>query len=525
MVAVSPYDTALKLQRPAPGHVRPGQFNQDRIQAYATYEDIWNNVNEAFDALLRSGDDPLARRYIPAVRSLIEATNRYLAHGFEIGWDPEPGTEVDDDAMNLLRSNMGALWRREEVPIKFLSMKRWMLIKGDALLLISADPAKEQGARIRITEIQPEQYFPIIDPSDGERVTGVYLASIVKNDDGDDIIQRIEYQKLNEQTAANFGGAVGQIGYRVGFFSLTGWDDRPGEDGQDLEPVDPPSWGNTPEWAVLRAGVVLPTQITSIPVYHFRNNRRGGPVGAFGLSEVQGLESILAGIIQNTTDEDLAVALQGLGVYWTDSGRPRDANGREIGWEIGPASMVELEKDGKMGRVDGVGSVQPIQDHMGGMMTAAREATAVPDVAIGRINTNVALSGVALRIEFMPILAKNAEKEEELTSKLTHLLHDLLTMWMPAYEAYTPPLVSPSVHFSDPVPIDRAAVLAEIIQMVQQNIVSREWAQKELSERLGYDFPDNMLATIATEQQELLDATGARIDAAANGTDDGDTTA
>jgi hypothetical protein len=517
MVAVSPYSTALKLNRPAPSHVRPGQFDQDRITAYATYEDIWNNVPEAFEALLRSGDDPLARRYIPAVRSLIEATNRYLAHGFEIGWDPIPGVTLDDDSMNELRAVMGALWKREEVPIKFLSMKRWSLIKGDALLMISADPGKLPGSRLRIREIEPDQYFPILDPSDDERVLGVYLASIVQDDDGDDIVQRIEYIKVTAENAQTLGGAPNQIWYRVGFYTLTGWDDRPGEEAQELEPAAPPSWANAEGWDLLKQGVVLPPLITSIPVYHFRNSRRGGKVGAFGLSEVQGLESILAGITQNTTDEDLAVALQGLGVYWTDSGRPRDAAGREVNWEIGPASMVELEKEGKMGRVPGVGSVQPIQDHMSHMMTAAREATAVPDVAIGRINTNVALSGVALRIEFMPILAKNAEKEEELTSKLTHLLYDLITMWMPAYEGYTPPQVVPTVHFSDPVPIDRAAVLAEVLQMVAAQVVSRDWAQQELSERLGYVFPENMLAAVVAEQDQLLDSTGARIDAAANG--------
>jgi hypothetical protein len=39
-----------------------------------------------------------------------------------------------------------------------------------------------------------------------------------------------------------------------------------------------------------------------------------------------------------------------------------------------------------------------------------------------------------------------------------------------------------------------------------------------LAKRLGYQFPAGMLASIVNEQTELLDVTGARIDAAAEGT-------
>jgi hypothetical protein len=517
MVAVNPYATALALNRPAPTHVRPGVYDADRVRSYYTYEDVWNNVPDAYAALLREGDDPLARRYIPAVRSIVEATNRYLGHDLAVTWEPILGAEVDEQAMLDWGAYYTALTAREELGIKFLSMKRWWLIKGDSLLAIGADPLKEQGSRLRLTEIEPEQYFPIIDPADASRVSGCYLASIVKDEAGEDIVQRIEYHKLDAVTGPALGGVPGQIFHRVGFFELTGWDDRPGDDPQDIAEVDPPPWASDESWAELLAGVVLPPLITAIPVYHFRNNRRGGAAGSYGTSEIQGLESIFAGIIQNTTDEDLAVALQGLGVYWTDSGRPRDSNGRDLPWEIGPASMIELEKDGKLGRVDGVGSVQPIQDHMNFMTNSARESSGVPDIAVGRIDAQAAQSGVALRIEFMPILAKNQEKEEELISKLTHMLHDLLTMWVPAYEQITPPLLQPVVTFGDPIPTDRAATLAEILQMVAAKVVSIEWAQTELANKLGYVFPTNMLAAIVAEDAQLLDATGARIDAAANG--------
>lgn len=513
MVAVSPYQTALALKRPAPNHVLPG-LDSDRIQAYATYEDIWNNVSTAFDELLRKSDDPIARRYVPAVRGIVEATNRYLAQDLKVNWTPVPGATVTDDALTEFRARMDDLSAREELVIKFMSLKRWWLIKGDAIFHLSADPSKPEGSRIRINEIQPEEYFPIMDPSDGERRTGCYLASLVLNDEDEEIVQRIEYHRvMNEEDAAELSAPLGSVITRIGFYETDGWDDR--EEDAELKAVDPPAWASGGAWDALLEGVVLPAQITSIPVYHFRNNRRGGPAGTFGLSEIQGLETILAGLIQNTSDEDVAIALQGIGMYWTDSGRPRDAQGKEVDWVISAASVIELEKDGKFGRVAGVGSVEPMQQHINLLNASAREATAVPDIAIGRIDAQAAQSGVALRIEFMPILAKNLEKEQELKSKLNQMFFDLVNSWFPAYEGWQPLPVRPSITFADPIPTDRTAVLSEILQMVAARVVSVEWAQKELAERLGYAFPAGMIASIVKEQQSLLDLTGARIDAAA----------
>jgi hypothetical protein len=518
MAAVSPYQTALALGRPKPTHVTDGVYDLDRCTAYATYEDIWNNVPEAFAALLRASDDPLARRYIPMVRGLIESVNRYLAQDPETVWTPVAGAGIDQGTMDEFSARIDATLTREEFAIKFLALKRWMLIKGDGILMWSADPSKDEGTRLRLIEVQADQYFPIYDPADGERVIGVYLASIVLDDDENEIVQRIEYQKVStNDRAAEFAAPLGSIFYRIGYFAGDGWDDRYGD---ALKTVVPPAWAVTPAGAPADplAGYALPTQITTIPVYHFRNSRRGGLVGRFGVSEIQGLESIMAGLIQNSTDEDMAIALQGIGAFWTDSGRPRDASGKEVEWEIAAGVMLELEKDGKIGRLQGVNSVQPMQDHMKSLHSHAQEAAAVPAIATGALNTQVALSGVAMRIEFAPVLAKNMEKETELTSRLTHMLYDLAYMWLPAYEGWQPPLVQPSVVFGDPLPVDRAAVLKEIIDMVTAKIVSVEWAQGELSQRLGYKFPEGMLASIINEEQQMLDATGGRIDAAANTT-------
>lgn len=513
MAVISPYATALALARPRPSHVEDGFYNSDRITAYGTYEDIWNNIPDAFATLLRSEDDPKARRYIPAVRGVIESVNRYLAKDLEVSWAVLPGASVDQATLDEFTGRVQTLMLREEFDIKFLAMKRWWLIKGDALLMISADPSKDEGQRLRVTEVPADQYFPIYDTADGERVIGCYLASIVQDDEDKDIVQRIEYQKVTtEERSAAFGGAaVGSVFYRLGFYEQDGWDDR---DGADLKPIDAPSWG-APDVGTtdFLAGYALPTQITQIPVYHFRNNRRGGIVGRYGTSEIQGLESLLAGAIQNASDEDQAIALLGIGTYWTDSGRPRDARGVETEWTLAPGSVLELEPNGKFGKVDGISSVTPMQDHLKYLAAAGREASSVPDIAAGTLDPSNPASGVALAIQFLPILTRNMEKEAELNSKLTHLLYDLTQMWFPAYEGWPALQVEPSVSFGSPLPVDRAATLKEIIDMLTARVISIEYAQQAISEKLGYQFPTGMLATIISEQTQLLDATGARLNA------------
>lgn len=511
-MAISPYATATPLGRPVPAHVtKPDDI--ERVRAYVTYEDIWNNVPEAFAAILRAEDDPLARRYIPVVREILEATNRYLAQDMEHVWTPIPGATVEENAQAEWLGRLDAFWKREEVEIKFLSAKRFMLVKGDSYLHITADPTKLEGMRVRLNEVEAEQIFPIWDLSDGERVAGLYLVSVVEDDEGDDIIQRIEYRKVRtEEEASEFATPIGGIFYRLGFYEMDGWDDREADD--ELKPVDAPEWAATPEGALADplAGFPLPPLITTIPVYHFRNRRRGGKPGRFGTSEIQGLESVFAGLIQNTTDEDLAVALVGLGVYWTDSGKAKDSAGNDVDWEIGPASVAELEAGGKFGRIPGITTVQPLQDHMDFLMASVRGANAVPEVASGRTESSAQISGVALRIQFMPTLSANAEREAEMASKWTQMLFDLMNMWFPAYEGWNALPLQPGVAFGDPLPPDRAAVIAEVTSLLSPvQLVSKEWAVGYLAEKLGYQFPADMLTTAAAESQAALDAEAAQI--------------
>lgn len=509
MAPVSPYSTALELSRPQPSYV-VNEADKQRVTAYWTYWDVYRNVPDAFDQVLRDAEgNEISRRLIPSARTIIEATNRYLAKDptitpLPIVTNPD-GTTVDADEATV--AQVMKLWKdfaaREEFWTKFMSLKRWGLIRGDAILHLMADDTKPEGTRLSVEELDPSTYFPIPDLVRPGRLNGVYIVTIVDDDEGEPIAQRQEYRRNDN----------GTIHTQLTFWEEDGWDDRFPLTEEDLKPVDPPSRFSG---SALVTGFDLPSVIDSFPVYHFRNNRAGAE--PFGVSELQGIETLLAGIIQTASDEDETMALTGIGVYVTSSGRPKREDGTDDEWVIAPASIIELEShDDKFDRVKGVDSVQPMLDHAGYLENQAYKTTGTPDVAVGKVDVQVAQSGIALAIQMAPILSKNEEKELELKTVGEQFLYDWLNKWAVQYEGLNPAGVSLSITFGDPLPVDRKAVLDEIVAMVTAKLISIAFAQQLLRERLGYDIPADMLAQIAAEQQQLLDAVGSRLDSEAGG--------
>lgn len=527
MAEASVYTTALALQRAQPGHIA-AKADKERVAAYWTYVEIYRNIPAIWARVLREADgEEISRRYVPSARSIIEATNRYL--GKDMDFVPGPvltaeGEGSPENAEALFLETVGTLaqlFDREQFAATWNSLKRWTLIRGDGLLQISADPSKPQGSRLSLTELDPATYFPWHDPMSPTRVAGCYVVNLILNDDDEEIAQRVEYQRvLTEEDSAELGLPVGSVWTRMTFWETDGWDDREevGLSVEDLKPVPTPSRFNTPTLEPLLAGAALPAQITAIPIYHFRNNREG--TAPFGVSELQGIESLLAGIIQTATDEDLTVALQGMGVYWTDSGHPVDAQGNEVPWTISPGTMLELMPGGKIGRVGGANDIESLLKHSDYLMAQAQQTTGTPDVATGRVQVEVAESGVALAIQFSPITAKNAEKEDDFKSKLNQLIWDLINGWMPAYESLQPNGAVVQVDFGDPLPVNREAVLKEIIEAKTAGLFTTAYALQLMAEKLGYKIPDGMAEELEAQAQAALDAMGSRLDAAV-GTDSG----
>lgn len=518
---VSAYETAVALGRPVPAYVSAKQEDDlKRIQSYWTYDDIVSNVKEAFDNLLRQDGDEKARRYVPYARAVLEGTNRYLGQDLTISYEVPTTSPGTPETQAELAAWVKALFDREQFVVKFAEAKRTMLRRGDSFLMVSADSSKDEGKRLRITLLDGSQYFPIFMGTDQERIAGCYIVTLLTSPDGQrTIAQRERYQRIltDADVAAVPGSAIGGIYYHMEFFELNGWDDRFPLSASDLKPAEAPNWVTWSQWHTSLAfvGFMLPAQVQALPVYHFKNTHDG----PFGYSLLQGLESLFAGITQGMTDEDMAIAMAGIGVYATDSGSPHNADGTEADWVIAPGSVLELQTGKKFARVEGITSVTPLQDHVNALKDSALEASGTPDIAVGKVDVQVAESGVALAIKMAPVIAGNREREDGMASVLTQFLFDVLNGWAPAYEARQPieGVFNVNVTFGDAMPLDRAAIIAEIVELITAGIIDAEFAQQYLSDKLGFNFPTDMLARMASADAAAVDAQAARLGLTAAG--------
>lgn len=460
----------------------PQADDQERIRAYRFYEDAYHNRPETFQITMRGEDDEQAAIYLPSARIIVEATNRFLAVDYSFMIEPGNGDGPHKEAQRMLRN----LWKRERMQTKFNNQRRYGLIRGDALFHVTADDTKDEGKRISIHELDPSQYYPIIDPDNSTRIIGCHIVDKVQDprtpeDKSKMVARRQTYRKVLD---AN-GMSTGKITSELALFALGKWDDRTGKD-DDIEQI-----------SVLRPAFELPDPISEIPVYHWRNNVIPG--GTFGISEVSGIERLMAAMNQSMTDEDATLVMQGLGMYTTDAAPPQNPDGTPGEWEVGPGVIVETGEGQSFSRVTGVSSVAPMQDHIKLMYDRANQAAGVPEIAAGSVEVSLAESGIALRLQMMPILAKNAEKESEMLATMDHMLYDLMGMWFPAYEGKDFSEVDVASSVGDPIPPNREAKIQEIMLLFTSGLITIRMAQAELA-KFGYNFADG------DEAQALADA-------------------
>jgi hypothetical protein len=249
------------------------------------------------------------------------------------------------------------------------------------------------------------------------------------------------------------------------------WDDR------YLEPKD------LKMVALLRPVTPLPPAITSLPVYHIRNT---WDEYAFGSSTLRGIETILAGANQGVSDQALAMAMNGLGSYWTDAAPPVDASGAPTDWEFGPLRMTEVPPGSTVGRLEGVGSVAPSIDHLNFILDSAQTGVGVPDIAAGKVDVSVAESGISLRLQLAPIIAANGEREQTMLGVYDQMFFDLRTMWLPAYERLTLDAEIASI-VDDPLPKNHEAEVKEVIDLYAAKLITAEEARTRLI-NLGWEI-------------------------------------
>lgn len=484
------FDAALDFLAAADDNV-VDPLDKRRIQAQDLYENLYINSTFNLKLVLRGDDSyPII---MPSGRKMIEATNRFL--GLNLDYLVEGVGDVG--TQTALDDYFKALYKQEKIKSKFESSKRWGLIRGDGMLLIYADPNKPIGKRIGIAELDPRQVFEIEDAN--TNLIGYYLAEIVQdfrdpNDTSKTICKRTSYKKVVDDN----GQPTGSITTDVTHWEIGKWDDR--NPGNELEQVTSPIFDEEE--------MTLPEPISQLPIYHWRNSSFQGT--SWGTSQLAGLETLLYALNQTLTDEDATIVFQGLGMYVTTSAPPIDATTGEItNWNIGPKQVIEIGTDQKFDRVTGVGNLQPFQDHMNYIgEKGLAESSGIPEVAIGRVDVSSAESGIALKLQLLPLLSQNSEKELEMINIMDQFHYDITTMWLPAYEketfgnADTMSQMSVVCLFDDPMPEDRDSEIQEMILLRTSNLILTSMAVEKL-QALGWKYPSTDPNTGAE-----LDSTG-----------------
>lgn len=456
----TPYSTGAEFFGTKPSWI-PNELDIERIQSYQTYEEIYWNVPDTFKVSLRGTN--VLPIYVPSARTIIDTTNRYY------GADFRPvviGTGSDAVAAQLAISDF---MKREKFRSKFNGAKRYGLIQGDQIWHLTADENKPVGSRLRATALDPGMYFPITDEEDVDRVIGCHLVELITTNDGPRI-RRLTYRKTE----------TGGITVEEGIFKTDKWGG----------PEDVPE-------TIIRPEEPLPPQITSLPVYHTKNTDTPGD--PFGSSEVRGLERLMGGINQTMSDEDLSLALVGIGMYATDASQPIDPKTKEpVAWQLGPGRVVHHDGS-KFDRLQGVGDLSGSYGaHYNRLWEALKQASSTPDIAIGSVDVQVASSGIALALQLGPMLAKASEKNDLLLDTQNQFWYDILTMWMPAYEQTTFEGIGVECTVGNAVPVDREGRFAELNDMLDRGVIDTEYYRTE-AKKLGYTFPEGMSARAKAE--------------------------
>lgn len=473
----TPYSTASPMFTQTPQWM--SEYDAQRVMAYQVYEQIYWNVPETFKLTARGAEDkPI---YIPAGRVIVDTTNRYIGKAWAPVVDKDYGTPEEHKRLLMALS---MLFRREKFFTKFASNRRFGLIRGDWCFHIIGNDLKPAGTRLKLETIDPAAYFPVPHPDDPDRIIGCHIVEQIETEDGWKI-KRQTYQRGADPV--NNDGTDTTIYNSIATFDAESWETF------DAKPV-----------TTIKPLTALPPQIRSLPVYHIKNIETPGD--PFGSSELRGLERIMAAVNQAVSDEELALALDGLGLYATDAGTPKNDDGTDGDWVLGPGRVVQVGKDRKFERVSGVGSVTPVQEHIRLLINCLKEAGGTPDIAIGKVEVSN-VSGVSLLLQMGPMLSKADERDETIASTMDQFLFDLSEMWFPAYEMESFEAITVS-SFGNRLPQDRAAEIQEIIQIASlPGVVDADWVRARLA-NLGFTFDTN----IGTNAMNEMAAKAAALD-------------
>lgn len=465
---------------------------QQRIAAYEKYDQMYWNDPTQYAIRVLENEQPI---YVPNARQIVDTTAQYLMKGLQLvatssdskarpvadptqNGLPQPEDNKDKSPAQIALDNF---LKRERFMSKYHLNKQAGITRGDSVFHITADPDKLEGTRVSIDTLHPGMVWKVPDEDDPEKIVRIHIVDQwvdpKQPDDTEIKIRKLTYEK-------ELIGGKNRVWREEAIYKLTG------EKG---------FWfGPTPEKIkTILPRAPLPEQITQFPVYWFNNIEWESQL--YGSSELRGLEFLEWAVSQGTTDTQMALALEGLGVYATDGGRPVDDNGNETDWEIIPGGVAEVPAGSYFRRVEGVGSITPMMDQLKYLESKMYGAAGMTDVALGQVDVQVAQSGIALAIKFMPTLARIEHRDTAQTELLAQMWHDM-RFW---FEAYDPAYQIPSVDIriaESKLPANRTETLNELNNMLDRKIISRAFYRREAI-KLGYNIPANMDEEIVKEAE------------------------
>ena len=187
-----------------------------------------------------------------------------------------------------------------------------------------------------------------------------------------------------------------------------------------------------------------------------------------------------------------------------------------------------LPKDAQVFNLEGGGSgLTGALEYLRMVKTAMHEMIGVPESALGQVQPISNTSGVALSIQYQPLMNRYQQKlvqYGEGLRRINELVLRTLAFKEPEMFTYNPVFNGPIkenqltqldlnnpltyetiVHFPQPLPLDKLIVLNEIQQKMNMNLESREGALRQL----GEEFPADKLEEIRAELIKDAKADGA----------------
>lgn len=498
--ALAPYLTAF-----VPGWL-PAEDGL-RVASYAFYDALYWNDYGGFQLTIR-GDEEFPV-YVPSSRRIINTFARYVAR--DADYQVISGSSSERD---IATATLDALFRRERFWTTFHAEKKRGSTRGDWAWMIVGDASKVgTGAALSIKSVDPSKYFALTNPEDKSDKWGCALIELVAVGDKSYVkVQRwlkvvhpdhpnfVEPQP-GEQAASASGGNLAPVAYEVVLYEQENWTD----------PEKRKTFRVDRELALLDG-------ITALPVYHIRSNTDNQE--PYGVSDLRGIERIFLAVNQTATDQDVALAMAGLGLYTADS-TPVNADGEITDWVLGPKRVVEVPQDGKFQRVSGVASVQPSIEHMDWLQSQAESLFGINDIALGDAEVAVAESGIALALRMGPLLDACSDRDREIGDVLTNFFYDL-KQWLLIYERVNLPTSEILPVFPDKLPVDIDKRLEQYINMLINGIVDVQWVLEQL-QTLGLDIdPAEVLGRLqAAGGTESEDPNADRLNEEANPDDNG----